>query len=341
MLLATKRQGSVVILCLSIALACSAQVLARDHKPFYVSFQVPNSTGTFPTCINNRLTVAGNFTGGSGINHGFVRDISGKIETFDVGSVDTEVVSINDRGETAGIYEDVLGEERGFVRSRKGAITTFNPGGDNGFTKVTGINEDGMLVGFYATSNSSPTFGFLRYPDGGIVTFNAPRDASATIPWGLNNRGTTTGFSSIGENPPGGFVRSLDGYTTTFNYGLGLSPLSINARGEIAGWYLGPGNFLGFVRSSTGKITPFDLPDQGGIETQSIRINAAGDVTGSYQVDENSAVHGFIRFCNGKLITFDPPGATFTYSTGIADPGVVTGRYYSHSANPAGFLRIP
>lgn len=341
MLLATKRQGSVIMFCLSIALACSAQVLARDHKPFYVSFQVPNSTGTYPTCINNHLTVAGYFTGGSGLYHGFVRDIFGRIETFNVGSVVTEPVSINDRGEAAGTYEDVSGVERGFVRSSKGVISTFNPGGDNGFTVVRGMNEDGMVVGSYTTSNSSPTFGFLRYPDGGIVTFNAPRDASGTLPWGLNNRGATTGSSSIDDNTPEGFVRSLDGDTTTFNYGLGISPLSINDRGEIAGWYYIPGYYLGFVRSATGKITPFDLPDQAEIGTQSISINAAGDVTGSYQVDENSAVHGFIRFCNGKLITFDPPGATFTDPTGIADSGAVTGRYYLNAANPTGFLRIP
>jgi hypothetical protein len=339
MSLAGRRNGFIVTLCLSIA--CSTQAFAHDHKPIYISVQVPNSTGTYPTCMNNRLNVAGYFTGGSGLYHGFVRDISGKFETFDVGSVLTQPVSINDRGEVAGTYEAFLGDERAFVRSRKGVIATFNPGGDNGYSKVTGINEDGMVAGFFATSNSSPTFGFLRYPDGGIVTFNATKNASATIPWGLNNRGTTTGIYGIFGVGSGGYVRSLDGHATTFNYGLGISPLSINDRGEITGWYLSSANFLGFVRSASGKITSFDFPDQGGIDTQSIHIDAVGDVTGAYEVDDVSAIHGFIRFCDGRLVTFDAPGAKFTYSTAISNSGVVTGRYYTTSSNPTGFLRIP
>lgn len=342
MSLARRRHIWIIILCLSFALAWSAQAFARDHEPFYISFQVSNSTGTFPTCMNNHLTVAGYYTGPVGFGQGFIRDVSGKIQTFQIGSVDTQPMSINDRGEIAGDYENVSGESRGFVRSRRGAVVTFNPGGNDGFTSVTAINEDGIVAGYYATSNSSPTFGFLRYPDGGIVTFVAPRDASASIPWGLNNRGTTTGIYGIAGVGPGAFVRYRDGHTTTFDYALGIDPTSINDRGEVAGWYYTSGYDLGFVRSPAGKITPFDLPDQGSIEpNNSVKINAAGDVTGSYGVDDGSALHGFIRFCDGKLITFDPPKSTFTYATDINDFGVVTGRYYSNSAVAIGFLRIP
>jgi hypothetical protein len=351
---AFRRICLVASLSLSGALVCSAQKpnFVRP-RPTYVSFQVANSTGTFPTCINNLLTVAGYYNiGDSGQSEAFVRDISGKIQTFEVGSLMTQAVAINDLGEIAGIYQDVSGQQGGFVRSRKGVIMTFSPGGEAGGTSPTGIDDNGMVTGFYTTGNSPPTFGFVRYRDGGIVTFNATRDTDVTIPWGINNQGASTGaYSYDGDTQVGGFVRSPDGCVTTFQYQQGIVPMSINDSGTTTGWY-GPtaGPPQGFVRSADGKITPFALPGQ--IGTTSIHIIQAGVGVGTYTTEMGSAspslppvefTYGFIRSSGGQIVSFEVSGPSvfITTPTGINDLGVVTGSYFPQSGELSGFLRIP
>jgi hypothetical protein len=348
---AFKRICLVLTLCLNGALFCSAQKPAT-----YVTFEVPQSTGTFPTSINNQLSVAGYYNGGNG-SEGFVRDISGNIETFKVGTLLTQASAINDRGEIAGIYQNVSGEQGGFIRSPKGVITTLTPGGATGLTTPTGITDDGLVTGFYAPNNGGilePFLGFVRYPDGGIVTFNATTDTTYTTPYGVNLQGATTGaYFYDGNTQVGGFVRDPDGNTITFQYQQGIVPTSINASGTTAGWY-GPtsGPVQGFVRSAEGKITPFELPGQIGdsVDT-SPSINWAGEVTGSYTVanvpnqpsEPSEITYGFLRSCDGKIVSFKVPGTGVFYTapSDINDFGVVTGTYFGQSGFKTGFLRIP
>jgi hypothetical protein len=346
---AIKRIGMATTLCL-ITLVSAAQQ-TNSPQPNYITFQVPNSTGTIPTCINNWLTVAGYSNVAGNQSEGFVRDIFGNIETFKVGSLLTQAVAINDRGEIAGYYQDVSSVTRGFVRSPKGVITTFNPGGDAGNTVPTGIDNHGMVTGYYTTGFSAPpSFGFVRYPDGGIVTFNATQDTDYTAPNGINNHGSITGLYYNENFQLNGFVRSADGSLTTLQYQQWIVPKSINNNGTIAGWYspTTPGPFQGFVRSATGKITPFALPGQ--IGTQYISINWPGEVTGSYTEQLNGgpgepsqATHGFIRFPDSKILSFEVPGPDvfLTMPTDINDFGVVTGTYTPKSGVATGFLRIP
>lgn len=356
-----KRICLVAALSLSGALFCSAQKPNFVHppQPTYVSFQVPNSPATFPTCINNLLTVAGYYTiGDNGQTEGFVRDVSGKIETFQVGTLLTQAVAINDLGEVAGIYQDISGVQRGFVRSPKGVITTFSPGGDAGDSTPTGIDDKGMVTGFYSTGGSSPpTFGFVRYPDGGIVTFNATRDTDYSTPWGINNQGATAGaYFYDGDTQVGGFVRSPDGYVCTFQYQQGIVPTSINDSGTSAGWYQpAVGTEQGFVRSADGKITTFALPGQIGVDGAiSVRINNLGVVAGYYSEmgsappplppDETvEFIYGFIRSSNGQIVSFEVsgPGVFSTTPTDINDLGVVTGSYVPEFGQLSGFLRLP
>jgi hypothetical protein len=68
-------------ICLAAALSLSGTLFLlcpgtklRSPAPTYVTFTVPNSTGTFPTCINNLLTVAGYYNiGNDGQSEAFVR----------------------------------------------------------------------------------------------------------------------------------------------------------------------------------------------------------------------------------------------------------------------------
>ena len=91
------------------------------------------------------------------------------------------------------------------------------------------------------------------------------------------------------------------------------------------------------MRESDGEITPFNAPCAGG-STFPNSINAAGVITGDYL---GCGAHGFVRDRDGKIITFDPPGSTYTMPTSINDAGAITGWYVDASSVTHGFLRSP
>jgi hypothetical protein len=88
------------------------------------------------------------------------------------------------------------------VRSGKGKITSFDPVGSTG-TTVVGINNSGVITGFY--SDGSATHGFVRDVDGNITAFDAPKSVD-TEPNAINDTGAITGYFAD-KNGAHGFLR--------------------------------------------------------------------------------------------------------------------------------------
>jgi hypothetical protein len=84
-------------------------------------------------------------------------------------------------------------------------------------------------------------------------------------------------------------------------------PVSINASGEIAGWYqdaTGVHGFLRDERDEEGSITTFDVPGAthgvpGG--TVPSGISARGKIIGEYFAGDS--IHGFLRDRDGTITT--------------------------------------
>lgn len=78
--------------------------------------------------------------------------------------------------------------------------------------------------------------------------------------------------------------------------------------------------------------------------TYPLSINEAGTVAG-YYVDQSGLTHGFVRYHNGSIATFDVPGSLLTVALSINTAGVVTGYYEVPSTSkpvygiPQGFVR--
>jgi hypothetical protein len=73
-------------------------------------------------------------------------------------------LGINLGGSIAGSYVDAEGAQHGFVRNPYGTITSFDPP-KGSHTTVTGINDGGVITGFYFYDwNSQVSQGFLRLP---------------------------------------------------------------------------------------------------------------------------------------------------------------------------------
>jgi hypothetical protein len=341
------------VVCLLAPLFSSAQATPPANGPFFISLEVPNSTGTYPMGVNDSLSVAGYYKDASQQIHGFVRLVMGQVTSFDVaGSIMTQPVGINDMGEIAGSYEAASGIQRGFLRLANGTITTFNPSDAQGSTVPTAINASGEIAGVYSTSAlTPPSLGFLRYANGSIATFGI---AGSTFvnPQSINADGEVTGeYLYDGNTQIGGFVRHANAQITTFHYEQGIVPSGINKNGMVTGWYATTG-FHGFLRSAEGVLTSFDPP--GTLLTQYISINRAGQVTGSYNVKTSIKPsvkpggstpsilsHGFLRAHDGNMESFDPPGSFQTTPTSINTLGVVTGWYFGSMGQAVGFMRVP
>jgi uncharacterized membrane protein len=101
------------------------------------------------------------------------------------------------------------------MRSSDGTITTFDPA-DSVATNVTGINDNGTIIGFYFTALDpyyKRSIGFVRTPDGTITSFRAPNSV-ATEPIAVNSHGVIVGEYTTRTTRDGrlvlhhGFIRS-------------------------------------------------------------------------------------------------------------------------------------
>jgi hypothetical protein len=134
--------------------------------------------------------------------------------------------------------------------------------------------------------------------------------------------------------------------------GQGTTPVDINLKGMITGYYVDAGYvYHDFLLSPDGYFTTFDPPGADvtdayyGSEANS--MNQQGAITGFY-VDEYTVFHGFLRDPSGHFTTFDAPGADLTHGDGngtfplnINQEGAIAGYYIDVSGVSHGFLRSP
>jgi hypothetical protein len=251
-------------------------------------------------------------------------------------------------------------------------IITFDaPGADtttgsfNG-TFASGMNIRGAVTGSYVDANNV-NHGFLRSPGGSFTTFEAPGadttpgSFNGTVPNSINDLGAITGeyFDATGFSH--GFLRSPEGKFITFDVpgvgGFGSTPIAMNLEGAIVGYYTDASfNFRGFLRSPNGTFTTWSGPGvcengqpNGCFGSGVFNINSLGIAVGAYEDNSGNFVdHGLVRSAEGKLTTFDAPGAgTGSYqgtgcpgcSLGLNQSGAIAGIYSDTNSVNHGFLR--
>jgi uncharacterized membrane protein len=96
----------------------------------------------------------------------------------------------------------------------------------------------------------------------------------------------------------------------------------------------------GFVRSSKGTFTTFDVP---GMDfTSPTGINNAGQIVGFYATnkDPDFLFHGFV-LSKGVFTTVDFPDAHETQVLSINAKGEIVGAYFDANGDQHGFLGTP
>jgi hypothetical protein len=120
--------------------------------------------GAQATGINNASNVCGFYIDKNGTNHGWLL-IQGNFTVLDFpGSQQTQALGLNNKGVLVGSYVDGTGNGHGFtyVISSKTWKTIDDPNQTSLSTVVNGINDKGMLVGFWGVSPTNT--GFVATP---------------------------------------------------------------------------------------------------------------------------------------------------------------------------------
>src|SRR6266852_2356724 len=334
-----RRAKSGVIICaaaLALAVVCrTASVQTREHGGMSASSE-PRSFLWWPA-----ESVHAQGTGASGAPTFTVFEAPGAGTGMLQGTMGT---SINDGGDIAGVYLTAPNVAHGFVRTvvnGTATFATFNaPGAGTSLNQGTfpaSINAAGDVVGMYFDSNNA-YHGFVRAASTGSITAidvpGAPTNIGhrGTLPISMNTGGDITGFYVDANDVRHGFVRAAATGTITApidasGAGTGLTqgtvPLSIDAGGNITGFYNANGTFHGFIRASNGTITaPINAPGAGTgpsgkvsfMGTLPLAFDAAGDIAGTY-ADANGVNHGFVytaASATPAFTTFNAQGAGTT-----------------------------
>ncbi len=119
--------------------------------------------GAQATGINNSENVCGFYIDANGVNHGWLQ-VQGHFTVLDYpGGSGTQALGLNNEGLVVGSWTDTSGNSHGFVYTISSAsfVSVDDPDGI-GTTVVNGINDKGLLVGFYGSSPINS--GFVATP---------------------------------------------------------------------------------------------------------------------------------------------------------------------------------
>ena len=229
-------------------------------------------------------------------------------------------------------------------------------------TQVTGLNDNGVTVGFWSTKNnanvaSNPNFGF--YEVGGLfhtVNFPTGDNASPQVDQllGVNDRDVAAGFYTNGQGSNRGYTYNIrtrtftrvlpPGFTaSTSLQSPSLTAAAINNNGDVAGFYAKTSTQTdAFLRLHDGQFLTLAVP--GAAMTQAFGVNDRDEVVGAYTVGSgaSAATHGFTwRPGHGFTTVDDPHGKGATTINGVNDAGDLVGFYTDAAGHTDGMLALP
>lgn len=127
-------------------------------------YEIPGATGgAQATGINNSSSVCGFYIDSNQVNHGWLQ-VLGHFTVLDYpGSTGTQALGLNNKGLVVGSWTDTSGNSHGFVYTvSSGTFASVDDPDGIGTTIVNGINDNGVLVGFYGASPINS--GFVASP---------------------------------------------------------------------------------------------------------------------------------------------------------------------------------
>lgn len=264
--------------------------------------------GTRLIGLNNDGHMVGRYVDPAGMVHGFLLiGDPGEPDSFrDIdfpGATGTEAFAINNQGQIVGVYFDAAGLGHGYVLNGDPAdpeaYTPLDVGSPPLNTYVTGINDEGVMVGSFMDAQQGRVRGF-RLSGTVLETFDASAEPTdATIVNGINNEGLIYGgygaFDPILGQPHTCLAFALDPALNPISrFEIEGAPVTvimgINAGGVMSGFYDldaedDTQGTHGFLLIDETPINPIDIGEG---QTVIGAINDHGAFVGFYNFAEAS-----------------------------------------------------
>jgi probable HAF family extracellular repeat protein len=227
---------------------------------------------------------------------------------------------------------------------------------DNNFpgsvqTQVTGINDNGVLVGFDSSMNNASqvndNHGWYKL-HGQFLTANFPTTSPASPPidqlLGVNDKDQAVGFFTDGNAINHGYEFDISSgrYKEIMVSGFSnITTSGINNQGDIVGFgTASDGNTHGFLLTNRGsKVAELSYP--GAASTQPLGVNNNDEVVGVATVGSGSSakMFGFTFYPGFGFKTInDPHGNGTTTINGVNACGDLVGFFVDGAGNTDGLL---
>ena len=320
--------------CVAALVACLAAAPAAAETRFGIKqIMIDGSAFVQASAINNHNAIAGNYSDGAGVVHGFIQSgtaltVLPPPQSDCINPCPAVPTAINAAGDVVGVY--YYGQGYGFLWHNRAYVTAAEVTTGNG--GLIGINNRGGEFYNYASHDSN--LAYAGKP-GAFLPVTPP--CSFVIVRSINNAGTVAGDCS--PSGPAVFIEKAGVYTTFVPPGAeDAYSGTINDHNQIAGIYQDTqGANNGFVYKA-GVFTLFAIP--GTHTTTAVHaINNKGRVVGVYTDTKHNEQHAFLF--NGKtLAIFGHYGINDAVHVAINDAGVMIVSDYIFSAGVANSFRI-
>jgi hypothetical protein len=226
-------------------------------------------------------------------------------------------------------------------------------------TQVTGLNDEGVTVGFWSTMNTASmtnnNFGFYSL-NGSFHNVNFPTGDNASPQvdqlLGVNDHDVAVGFYTNGQGSNRGYEYNIYSHKFTRvlvpgapggQAGPSLTAAAINNYGDVAGFYNQTSSLVdAFLRLHDGHFITLAVP--GAATTQAFGVNDNDEVVGTYTTGSGSSAqtYGFTwQPGHGFTTISDPHGIGTTTINGVNDHGDLVGFYTDSAGNTDGMLVQP
>jgi len=221
---------------------------------------------------------------------------------------------------------------------------TLNNNADLTFNQLLGINNYGVIAGYYGSGASGhPNKGYTLKPpygQGNYTNENFPGSVQTQVT-GINNKGDTVGFYIDSNGNNFGFVE-WNGVFTSYkdpNTGNGTvnQLLGINDQGIAVGFYTDASgvNHAYELNQSNGHFKNIVPPN--GNNAIATGINDYGDVVGFLTGSNGNTAVGFLLKAK-RYTEFDFPNSTVTNPFGVNLSDQIVGSYVDSNGLTHGFL---
>jgi len=225
-------------------------------------------------------------------------------------------------------------------------FATHNDPSDPTFNQLLGVNDAGVIAGYFGSGNPAAT-----HPNKGYtLTFRAQRPhyanenfpgSSQTQVTAINRAGDTVGFYVTSSGDTFGFIRHHGVFSTVADQANPVNNqlLGINNRGSAVGFYTdGAGNTHGYRYDTWDKkFTPISVKIAGTVSTQATGINDRGDISG-FATDGAGNQTAFLLTHGHGHVTIEAPGSKMTQAFGVNNLDQVVGQYIDGSGATHGFV---